>query len=60
VIAPGHCPACAAPTSTTTWHEPALLIHGGYGATRRTTMRACGVCDWSILAEVCDARPQRL
>jgi hypothetical protein len=54
---PALCPTCGAVLSTGSWDEPALLRHGGYGASRRTTARYCGNCSFVLIAEQCEARP---
>lgn len=52
------CPRCGQPTHDETFWEPALLRHGGYGATRRTITRTCtGDCPWSVTVEVTEERP---
>lgn len=57
---PAVCPDCGAATVPMTVHEPALLRHGGYGATRRTiTMRCVGVrCSWSMETDVTEVNPK--
>ena len=37
--------------------EPALFRHGGYGATRQTTVYVCFDCRWSRVAEIQEVRP---
>lgn len=51
-----RCPACGAGTHDTPVEQPALLRHGGYGATRRTVLRSCR-CGWMLLAEVSEVWP---
>ena len=54
---PDACTRCGAPTRTVELHEPALLRHGGYGATRRTRYVACPTCHLIRLTEVKEIRP---
>lgn len=55
----GECPRCMNRTRRLTVHQAALLRHGGYGATERTTYLLCDVCDWSRVADVTEVRPDR-
>ena len=51
------CPSCGKPNlGRQRVDEPALLTHGGYGATRSTTTLGCA-CGWSLVVEVTEARP---
>jgi hypothetical protein len=58
-IDPGVCPACSTELVETALHEPALIRHGGYGATRRTVDVYCprDDCRWSMQREVSEVRP---
>lgn len=38
--------------------EPALFLHGGYGATRRTVVLTCPTCSWGITREVSEISPR--
>lgn len=54
------CPDCAAPTVSHTVHEPALFRHGGYGATRTSTIDRCArFCGWSLVRAVIETNPRR-
>ena len=52
-----NCPDCGAILRTRTVAEPALLRHGGYGATRETTTRVCDVCGWSHVPAAGEVAP---
>lgn len=54
------CPACRRPTEDETVDAPALIRHGGYGATRRTVARHCKHCGWACLVEVSEVNPRQL
>jgi len=57
----GHdvCPECQAPATDVTYDEPALFIHGGYGATRRTVVRHCRrFCGWAVERERVERSPR--
>lgn len=41
---PPTCSRCDGPLVVTTWHQDALLRHGGHGATLTTTRTACARC----------------
>jgi hypothetical protein len=58
VIPPGTCPACGQPTDTLVIGQPALFLHGGYGATRTTTTRHCR-CGWTLVTDVTETNPRR-
>lgn len=60
LCAPG-CPACGAPLIQSTVDQPALFVHGGYGATRRTTWAICvsADCRWSHERVIEEIRPDR-
>jgi hypothetical protein len=51
------CPDCGAATLVMSWAEDALLRHGGYGETRRTTATRCGNCGTEISREITSERP---
>lgn len=54
------CPACGGPLTEAVVETPALFIHGGYGATRRSTWAICPDtdCRWSIERVVEETRPE--
>ena len=58
-VATESCPDCDSPMESTTIHEPALLRHGGYGATARTTVVRCSNrgCRWWMETERTEVRP---
>jgi len=56
------CPSCGCPIGTQTVETPALLRHGGYGATRRVVMLYCWFygparCNWRMVKEITEVRP---
>ena len=51
------CPTCDAPLTDVTFDQPALLRHGGYGATQRTLLISCSACGWLLVAERGEVRP---
>lgn len=51
-----RCPECGEPTSSRTVDQPALIRHGGHGATERTTVRSCP-CGWSLVSERSEIKP---
>lgn len=57
VLPADRCPACGHPVTETAYAEPALFVHGGYGATRATRLRTCGHCDWALVVEVTETAP---
>jgi hypothetical protein len=57
-IDPSLCPACGQTTDTLVIGEPALFLHGGYGATRTTTTRHCR-CGWTLIVDVTETNPRR-
>ncbi len=59
VVDPAVCPACTSPTATVTIDEPAIVRHGGYGATRTTTVAFCSDCGWSLVRNVTETNPRR-
>ena len=58
-LARDQCPSCSGALSDLTWDEPAMFLHGGYGATQRTTIRRCVGCSWSKRPDVSTLRPDR-
>lgn len=59
VLDPTVCPACTSPVRDVTWDQPALLRHGGYGATRRVVQRTCDRCGWTLRIRIDEIRPDR-
>lgn len=58
-IDPLRCPACGSSVvECDVVHEPALFLHGGYGATRSTTTRRCHPCGWSLVVDVTETNPR--
>lgn len=55
-----RCPECGTALDATTIHEPALLRHGGYGATARTTVVHCpnSECRWWMETERTEINPR--
>lgn len=53
---PAVCPDCGEPVRRLTWAQDALLRHGGYGGTERTTRLHCP-CGWALTIEVATERP---
>lgn len=53
---PKVCPDCGEPLDTHTVDQPALFIHGGYGATERTVLASCR-CGWFLQREQSEVRP---
>lgn len=52
------CPQCRSTFLTVaTFSQPAMVRHGGYGATRTTTVAFCAECDWSLVRAVSETRP---
>lgn len=50
ILSAGHCPRdyCRQPlVEVIAAVQPALFIHGGYGAAERSTFEFCGNCGWS-------------
>lgn len=56
LLDPTACPDCAAPLLIEVVDQPALLRHGGYGATHCRTVRFCG-CGYLIEARSQERRP---
>lgn len=59
VLDPERCPACNGRVAHEATHQPALLRHGGYGATERRTLRVCinEACRWTCEIEVQELKP---
>jgi len=60
VIAPftvGRCPDCDTVLDLVHFDQPAVVRHGGYGATVRTVLRSCPKCGWKLVAERGEVRP---
>lgn len=55
---PTACPDCGAPLDEITSGQPALLRHGGYGATIQQTIRYCLSCLYSLHVETLEVRPR--
>jgi endogenous inhibitor of DNA gyrase (YacG/DUF329 family) len=54
---PARCPACGAEVTDEQVDQPALIRHGGYGATRRTVTRHCPGCGYSLNHTTSETRP---
>lgn len=52
-----RCPDCGGELSTITVEQPAIVRHGGYGATRVHSIRKCVDCGWSLHEETSEVRP---
>ncbi|MCI0635548.1 MAG: hypothetical protein L0206_16785 [Actinobacteria bacterium] len=57
VVDPDVCPECGGRLETLAVGQPALIRHGGYGATRRTAVRFCTTCPYALSTETSEARP---
>jgi hypothetical protein len=53
-----RCPFCRMPLLSLTYDQPALLRHGGYGGTLRTTLRYCPACPFTRKADRMEVRPR--
>lgn len=55
------CPECGHSLAEHTVDQPALLVHGGYGATRRTTWSICANrdCRYAHQRAVDEVRPEQ-
>lgn len=55
------CPECGTPLIAASIHQPALFIHGGYGATKKITWALCPnkECRWSLEHVIEEVRPDR-
>lgn len=52
----GRCPRCGDAVQREVLEEPALVRHGGYGATRRSVREHCP-CGFSLLVEESEVKP---
>lgn len=57
VVPNDRCHHCGTPVDEESFDQPALLRHGGYGATHRTTFILCPSCDWSQVLQTQEVRP---
>lgn len=58
---PAACPTCHHPlVRLPTATQPALFIHGGYGAAQRTTRDLCTACGWTRTAAIDTVNPRHL
>lgn len=57
-LSPDVCPTCGHHLDVERMHEPALIRHGGFGATRRSVRRHCPGCGWSLIAETTEESPR--
>lgn len=59
-IDPNACPACGWPLKSVESRQPALLRHGGYGATMRVTTLHCSSdeCHWHRQSEQTEVNPK--
>lgn len=57
---PDLCPTCGSAVRPITTHQAALLRHGGYGATERTTTLHCTgpQCHWTMESERSEVNPR--
>ena len=55
------CPECGTPLIAASIAQPALFIHGGYGATRKITWAVCpnGECRWTLEHTIEEIKPDR-
>jgi hypothetical protein len=53
-----ECPSCCSALDHHIWNEPALFIHGGYGATTTHRVRRCRNCRWSLPADQATVNPR--
>lgn len=51
------CPECGADLDHLTVEQPALIRHGGYGATAQSRLRTCPACAFVFHAEQNEVRP---
>lgn len=56
-----RCLRCGAQVEQTTFGQPALFVHGGYGATERTTLAICSApgCWWWRTTDITEVNPRR-
>lgn len=59
VVDPDRCPDCGGTLESVTVDQPAIVRHGGYGATRRLTVRYCPdiFCGYHRHHETSEIRP---
>jgi hypothetical protein len=57
-IEPDLCPECGPKLVVESWAEDALLRHGGYGETRRTTVTKCSLCGLELRRQQSSERPR--
>jgi len=53
-----NCPTCKASIEIETIAQPALLRHGGHGATLRTSTAHCHDCGWALTLAVDEVNPK--
>lgn len=53
-----NCPACKSTLEIETIAQPALLRHGGHGATLRTSTAHCHECGWALTLAVDETNPK--
>lgn len=53
-----NCPTCKASIDIEHVGQPALFLHGGYGATQRTSRVHCSECGWSLVVAVDETSPR--
>lgn len=54
------CPDCGGAVVKQVIWEPAPFVHGGYGATRQTTVEVCFGCGWSFVGSISEVNPRLL
>lgn len=52
-----RCPDCGGALTPIITEQPAIVRHGGYGATRRDTVKRCGACGWALHSDTTEVRP---
>lgn len=54
-----ECPDCGGDLATVRVEQPAMFVHGGHGADKRSTWAVClnGECRWSLCRAVEETRP---
>lgn len=52
------CPACGSELHEERVAQPALIRHGGFGATSETTRVSCSSCGWHLTTAVDDLNPR--
>lgn len=53
-----RCPNCATPLVERTTKQPALFLHGGYGATEMVVVAHCEICGFQLMRERSEVRPE--